>query len=245
MNPTRSRPTASREHARHVLAADRLGADVVDTARSIERRGDGGSRVVGMHEVCPALRVADADRPTGPGLGEAPAGHRVVADEVAEPQHDRLRLLQANGIALASATAAGSTARVTDNGLSSVIHSSPASAYKKETLSWTSRRTPASCAACTTIFEPSTRTRSLTFQAPGRMPATPTGMWVARLQTASNPPNASVRPASVEQGDLDRVGAGVGELSRLGLGAGQTGDLVAVVQQCRHRRRVRGHRWRP
>src|SRR3954468_20300727 len=94
-----------------------------------------------------------------------------------------------------SPTDAGSVAWVISRGASSSIQSSPLSAYRNDTLSWITRRTPASRAASSTRRTPSVRNRSLMRHAPGRSAVSPTGTWVAKLQTASAPSNIATIPS--------------------------------------------------
>ena len=201
-----------------------------------------------MDQVRPALRVAESDGRPARAWASRQRVIGVVADEVAEPQDDRLaRALAANAIALLSATAAGSSDRVTDSGLASVIHSSPPSAYSKETLSWTSRRTPASVRGLHDDL------RALDAEPVVDLPGAAAhagdadrdvGREVADGVEPVGAPRSS--PSRSNRCDLRRASApAVVELGRLLVVAGQSGHLVTVGEQCRRSPTCRGHRWHP
>ena len=191
-----------------------------------------------MHDVRPAVRIADADRPTGPGLREPPPGDRVVADEIAEPQDHRLPATQRE----LGCVALGDRGRLDGSGhrtagSCSVIHSSPPSAYRNETLSWTSWPTPASRAASRddrgpvgpqpVVDLPGTASQCRTCRS---------GCWWRGCRRPRS------RAAHASAHSRRRAGRATGwrpaasSLCGLVRPAGQAGDLVTVAHERRHRR---------
>ena len=81
-------PSHESERVGQVAALHRLRTDVVGAGRNRQGRRRSRADVVGVHDMGPGIRCADAGRPAGPSPTQQPGRGAIGPGDLAEPQGD-------------------------------------------------------------------------------------------------------------------------------------------------------------
>ena len=217
---------------RHLVAAYRLGTDVVDPGRCGQGRRDRRPCVVGMHARAPSL--AGSPMPIARPALACASRHRVVASSPMNWPNRKITPPARRPRSRLHCSRRPPTARP----LGSPRAGSARSRSRRRHRHTATRRSPArtgvrrQClAACTTILRSFDPKPVVDLPCAASQSRQADGMLVARLQTASNPSSARVIASRSNSWTIDDLGLRPLRPGRPFGVARQSGDLVAVCAQ--------------